>query len=65
MQGAGARDEAFAAEDKALADLIMSDELRAGIYAFDLTQKRVPGTHGAPDKALARPVTKVGVVGPA
>jgi len=57
------RDEGFAAEDKALADLIMSDELRAGIYAFDLTQKRARHPAGAPDKALARPVTKVGVVG--
>ncbi len=57
------RDEAFAAEDKALADLVMSDELRAGIYAFDLTQKRARHPAGAPDKALARPVTKVGVVG--
>jgi enoyl-CoA hydratase/carnithine racemase len=41
------RDEGFAAEDKALADLIMSDELRAGLYAFDLTQKREPGTRPA------------------
>jgi 3-hydroxyacyl-CoA dehydrogenase/enoyl-CoA hydratase/carnithine racemase len=57
------RDEGFAAEDKALADLIMSDELRAGLYAFDLTQKRAKRPAGAPDKALARPVTKVGVVG--
>ncbi|MFC6881977.1 MULTISPECIES: 3-hydroxyacyl-CoA dehydrogenase NAD-binding domain-containing protein [Actinomadura] len=57
------RDEGFAAEDEALADLIMSDELRAGLYAFDLTQKRAKKPAGAPDKALARPVTKVGVVG--
>jgi 3-hydroxyacyl-CoA dehydrogenase/enoyl-CoA hydratase/carnithine racemase len=57
------RDEGFAAEDKALADLIMSDELRAGLYAFDLTQKRARHPAGAPAKALARPVTKVGVVG--
>lgn len=57
------RDEGFAAEDEALADLIMSDELRAGLYAFDLTQKRAKRPAGAPDKALARPVTKVGVVG--
>ena len=34
------RDEGFAAEDEALADLLLSDELRAGLYAFDLTQKR-------------------------
>ena len=57
------RDEGFAAEDEALADLIMSDELRSGLYAFDLTQKRARHPAGAPDKALARPVTKVGVVG--
>ncbi len=57
------RDEGFAAEDEALAGLIMSDELRAGLYAFDLTQKRARHPAGAPDKSLARPVTKVGVVG--
>ncbi|MFB4314660.1 3-hydroxyacyl-CoA dehydrogenase NAD-binding domain-containing protein [Actinomadura sp. 21ATH] len=57
------RDEGFAAEDEALADLIMSDELRAGLYAFDLTQKRAKRPAGAPGKDLARPVTKVGVVG--
>src|SRR5580693_6176812 len=57
------RDEAFAAEDDALADLLLSDELRAGLYAFDLVQKRARRPAGAPDKSLARPVTKVGVVG--
>ncbi|WUI04306.1 3-hydroxyacyl-CoA dehydrogenase NAD-binding domain-containing protein [Spirillospora sp. NBC_00431] len=57
------RDEGFAAEDDTLADLIMSDELRAGLYAFDLTQKRAKKPAGAPDASLARPVTKVGVVG--
>ncbi|MBV9383526.1 MAG: enoyl-CoA hydratase/isomerase family protein [Streptosporangiaceae bacterium] len=57
------RDEAFAAEDEALAGLLLSDELRAGLYAFDLTQKRARRPAGAPDKSLARPVTKVGVVG--
>jgi 3-hydroxyacyl-CoA dehydrogenase/enoyl-CoA hydratase/carnithine racemase len=57
------RDEAFAAEDDALADLLLSDELRAGLYAFDLVQKRARRPAGAPDKSLARPVTKVGIVG--
>src|ERR1700722_8647193 len=57
------RDEAFAAEDEALADLLLSDGLRAGLYAFDLVQKRARKPAGAPDRALARPVTKVGVVG--
>jgi 3-hydroxyacyl-CoA dehydrogenase/enoyl-CoA hydratase/carnithine racemase len=57
------RDEGFAAEDEALADLLLSDELHAGLYAFDLTQKRAKKAAGAPDRSLARPVTKVGVVG--
>jgi hypothetical protein len=34
------RDRGFAAEDEALADLIMSEELRSGLYAFDLVNKR-------------------------
>jgi 3-hydroxyacyl-CoA dehydrogenase/enoyl-CoA hydratase/carnithine racemase len=57
------RDEGFAAEDEGLADLLLSDELAAGLYAFDLTQKRARKAVGAPDASLARPVTKVGVVG--
>jgi 3-hydroxyacyl-CoA dehydrogenase/enoyl-CoA hydratase/carnithine racemase len=57
------RDEAFAAEDEALADLVMGDELRAGLYSFDLVQRRAKRPAGAPDTSLARPVTKVGIVG--
>ncbi|TDD34792.1 3-hydroxyacyl-CoA dehydrogenase [Actinomadura sp. KC06] len=57
------RDEGFAAENEALCSLIMSDELRAGLYAFDLTQKRAKRPAGAPDASLAYSVTKVGVVG--
>ncbi len=57
------RDEAFAAEDEVLADLVMGDELRAGLYSFDLVQRRAKRPAGAPDKGLARPVTKVGIVG--
>ncbi|MFE7120847.1 3-hydroxyacyl-CoA dehydrogenase NAD-binding domain-containing protein [Streptomyces sp. NPDC057654] len=53
----------FEAENQALADLIMGGELRSGIYAFNLVQKRAKRPAGAPDKSLARPVTKVGVVG--
>ncbi|MFQ1003765.1 3-hydroxyacyl-CoA dehydrogenase NAD-binding domain-containing protein [Modestobacter sp. SSW1-42] len=52
-----------AAEDDALTDLLMSDELRAGLYSFDLVNKRAKRPAGAPDKGLARKVTKVGVVG--
>jgi 3-hydroxyacyl-CoA dehydrogenase/enoyl-CoA hydratase/carnithine racemase len=57
------RDEGFAAEDDALADRIMSEELRSGVYSFNLVQKRAKRPVGAPDKSLAKPVTKVGVVG--
>lgn len=57
------KEQGFAAEDEALADLLMGDELRAGLYAFDLTQKRAKRPAGAPDKSLARSVTKVGIVG--
>ncbi|MFG6191217.1 3-hydroxyacyl-CoA dehydrogenase NAD-binding domain-containing protein [Nonomuraea sp. JJY05] len=57
------RDEGFAAEDEALADLLMGDELRAGLYSFDLVQRRAKRPAGAPDRSLARKVTKVGVVG--
>jgi 3-hydroxyacyl-CoA dehydrogenase/enoyl-CoA hydratase/carnithine racemase len=57
------RDEGFAAEDEALADLLLTGELKAGLYAFDLTQKRARKPAGAPDKSLARKVTKVGIVG--
>jgi 3-hydroxyacyl-CoA dehydrogenase/enoyl-CoA hydratase/carnithine racemase len=57
------RDEGFAAEDEVLADLLLSDELRAGLYAFDLVNKRAKRPAGAPDRSLARPVTKVGIVG--
>src|SRR6185503_10997378 len=57
------RDEGFAAEDEALGALARTPELIASLYAFDLVQKRAKRPAGAPDKALARPVTKVGIVG--
>ncbi|MDG3016605.1 3-hydroxyacyl-CoA dehydrogenase NAD-binding domain-containing protein [Speluncibacter jeojiensis] len=60
---AASLDKGFAAEDEALADLLMADELRAGLYAFDLVNKRAKRPAGAPDKSLARKITGVGVVG--
>jgi len=57
------RDTAFAAEDQALADLVMGNDLRASLYAFDLVQRRAKKPVGAPDKELARPIRKVGIVG--
>ncbi len=57
------RDLAFDAEDQVLADLVMTDELRASLYAFNLIQKKSKKVEGAPKPALARKVTRVGVVG--
>jgi len=59
----GDLDAGYAAETEALADVVMSDELRAGLYSFNLVQKRAKRPAGAPDRSLARKVTKVGVVG--
>jgi len=56
------REEAFAAEDEALADLIMTDEMRASVYAFGLVSGGKKPV-GAPDRSLAQPVTRVGIVG--
>ena len=51
-------------ECETLAGLMQTDEFRATVYAFlDLVQKRSKRPAGAPDRKLARPVTKVGVVG--
>ncbi len=51
------------AETTALADLLLGDECRASLYAFNLVQRRAKHPAGAPDATLARPVGKVGVVG--
>ncbi|GAA2753030.1 3-hydroxyacyl-CoA dehydrogenase NAD-binding domain-containing protein [Amnibacterium kyonggiense] len=53
----------FRAEDEALADLLAGDQGAASLYAFDLVNRRAKRPAGAPDKALARKVTKVGVIG--
>ncbi|GID25949.1 3-hydroxyacyl-CoA dehydrogenase NAD-binding domain-containing protein [Paractinoplanes brasiliensis] len=62
-----AKDASFedgtAAETEVLADLIMGDESRASLYAFDLVQRRAKRPVGVPDSSLARKVTKVGIVG--
>jgi 3-hydroxyacyl-CoA dehydrogenase/enoyl-CoA hydratase/carnithine racemase len=57
------RGAGFDAEDQTLADLTMSDPLRASLYAFNLIQKKRKKVEGAPKAALARKVSKVGVVG--
>lgn len=56
-------DQGYAAETEALAEVLMTDTLRAGLYSFNLVNKRAKKPAGAPDKSLARNVGKVGIVG--
>lgn len=53
----------FEREDEVLATLIAGDQFHASIYAFDLVQKRAKNPAGAPDAQLARPITKIGIIG--
>jgi len=55
-------DEGFEQESQTLGELIMSDQLRASVYAFDLTQRRAKQMVGIPAEAPL-PVNKVGVIG--
>ena len=55
--------DGFAAEDEVLANLVMSNPLRASLYAFNLIQKKRKKVEGALKSSLARKVTRVGVVG--
>jgi 3-hydroxyacyl-CoA dehydrogenase/enoyl-CoA hydratase/carnithine racemase len=57
------REEGFLAEDGALADLVMTDECRASLYAFTLTRSRARQPAGAPAPAAAHPIRTIGVVG--
>jgi 3-hydroxyacyl-CoA dehydrogenase/enoyl-CoA hydratase/carnithine racemase len=59
----GTKAEGFEREDEALARLACGDQFQASVYAFNLVQKRAKRPAGAPDKALAQKVTKVGVIG--
>lgn len=59
----GTKADAFRRQDDAIEELIASDQFRASIYAFNLVQKHAKRPSGAPDPKLARPVTKVGVLG--
>ncbi|MHA7293881.1 3-hydroxyacyl-CoA dehydrogenase NAD-binding domain-containing protein [Arthrobacter sp. HLT1-21] len=57
-------EESAAAECAALTELMQTPEFHSTVYAFlDLVQKRAKRPAGAPDRKLARKVTKVGVVG--
>jgi 3-hydroxyacyl-CoA dehydrogenase/enoyl-CoA hydratase/carnithine racemase len=56
-------EEGFADESKALGDLIKSRQCKAGVYSFDLVQRRAKQTPGAPKEVKPRPINKVGIVG--
>lgn len=56
--------ESAAAECEALTKLMRTPQFHNTVYAFlDLVQKRAKRPAGAPDRSLARPVTRIGVVG--
>ena len=55
--------DGFAREDEVLSHLIIGDQFQASMYAFNLVQKHAKQPSGAPDKKLAQPVGKVGVIG--
>ncbi|WP_300265775.1 3-hydroxyacyl-CoA dehydrogenase NAD-binding domain-containing protein [Microbacterium sp.] len=59
----GTKAEGFEREDEVLAELVTGDQFAASMYAFDLVQKRAKRPVGAPDKSLAKKVTKVGIIG--
>ena len=55
-------EEGYRAEEEAIADLMLSPQARASLYAFDLVERRAKQDAGRPD-AEARKVRKVGIVG--
>jgi len=55
-------EEGYRAEEEAIADLMLSPQARASLYAFDLVERRAKQDTGRPD-AEARKVKKVGIVG--
>ncbi|MEV7971979.1 3-hydroxyacyl-CoA dehydrogenase NAD-binding domain-containing protein [Cellulomonas sp. NPDC089187] len=55
------RDTGFAAEDDALAELLVSDQARAALYASDLVNRSARAT--GPTQALPREIRRVGIVG--
>ncbi|MBM3299702.1 MAG: enoyl-CoA hydratase/isomerase family protein, partial [Deltaproteobacteria bacterium] len=56
-------DECFAEEDKALGDLIKSRQCKAGIYSFDLVQRRAKKPVGRPKDVTPRKINKFGIIG--
>src|SRR6478735_11695002 len=55
-------DEGYGAEEDVLADLLPGPQAQAGVYAFDLVERRIKKGIGIPD-AKPRRIQRVGVVG--
>ncbi len=55
-------EEGYVAEEDALADLLPGPQAQAGVYAFDLIERRIKRGVGIPD-AKPRRIQQVGVVG--
>jgi 3-hydroxyacyl-CoA dehydrogenase/enoyl-CoA hydratase/carnithine racemase len=55
-------EEGYRAEEEALADLLLTPEAQASLYAFDLVERRARRGAGRP-AAEPREVTKVGIAG--
>ena len=64
IEGAGSwtLEEGYRREEEAIADLILSRQAQASLYAFDLVERRAKRGVGIPD-AKPLPVQKVGIVG--
>ena len=55
-------DKGFEQENQVLGELIMSDQLLASVYSFDLAQRRAKQQVGIPD-APPLPINKIGIIG--
>lgn len=57
-------DEGFQKESETLAEMICSDQVKCGIYSFDLTQRRAKKLPGRPPKEVkGNKINKIGVIG--
>ncbi|HNZ10416.1 MAG TPA: 3-hydroxyacyl-CoA dehydrogenase NAD-binding domain-containing protein [Smithellaceae bacterium] len=66
IKGAGewSLDEGFQKENETLADMIISDQFKCGVYSFDLTQRRAKKLPGRPPKEVkGNKIAKIGVIG--
>ncbi len=57
-------EEGFKQETETLADMILSDQFKCGVYSFDLTQRRAKKLPGRPPKEVkGNKIAKIGVIG--